>query len=100
VEETEVDHGRQQSGHRRALWLAGSGRRKPWTSLAKKELSPGQRMRISAACADMWEPYRLSIHHWVPNCRIAYEKFHGMRNGNTTIDEVRRAEFIHKGGQM
>jgi transposase len=44
----------------------------------QKELSAGQRMRIAAACVDMWEPYRLSIEQWAPNCRIVYDKFHVM----------------------
>ena len=24
----------------------------------------------------MWEPFRLSIEQWAPNCRIVYDKFH------------------------
>jgi transposase len=56
-------------------------------------LSAGQRMRITAACVDMWEPYRLSIEQWAPNCRIVYDKFHVMQHANKAIDEVRRAEF-------
>ena len=48
----------------------------------------------------MWEPFRLSIEQWAPNCRIVYDKFHIMQHANKAIDEVRRAEFFRKGGQM
>ena len=66
----------------------------------EKELSAGQRMRITAACVDMWEPYRLSIEQWAPNCRIVYDKFHVMQHANKAIDEVRRAEFFRKSGHL
>ena len=49
---------------------------------------------------DMWEPFRLSIEQWAPNCRIVYDKFHIMQHANEAIDEVRRAEFFRKGGRM
>jgi transposase len=62
------------------------------------ELSTSQRMRISAACVDMWEPFRRSIEQWAPRCRIVYDKFHIMQHANQAIDEVRRAEFFRKGG--
>lgn len=45
----------------------------------------------------MWEPYRLSLEQWVPNCRIVYDKFQIMKPAN---DEVRRAEFFRQGGRM
>src|SRR6202161_4401537 len=57
-------------------------------------------MRITAACVDMWEPFRLSIEQWAPNCRIVYDKFHVMQHANQAVDEVRRAEFFRKGGRM
>jgi transposase len=63
-------------------------------------LSARQRRGIEAACVDMWEPYRLSIEQWAPNCRIVYDKFHVMQHANAAVDEVRRAEFFRKGGRM
>jgi transposase len=48
----------------------------------------------------MWEPYRLSIEQWAPQCQIIYDKFHIMQHANAAIDEVRRAEFFRKGGRM
>src|ERR1044072_2839842 len=48
----------------------------------------------------MWRPYRLSIEHWAPDCRIIYDKFHVMQHANAAVDEVRRAEFFRKGGRM
>jgi len=49
---------------------------------------------------DMWEPYRLSIEQWTPQCKIVYDKFHILQHANEAIDEVRRAEFFRKGGRM
>src|SRR6266404_3203683 len=37
---------------------------------------------------------------WAVNCRIVYDKFHVLQHANKAIDEVRRAEFFHKGGRM
>ena len=48
----------------------------------------------------MWQPFRLSIEQWVPNCRIVYDKFHIMQHANRAIDEVRCAEFFRKGPRM
>jgi transposase len=57
-------------------------------------------MRVTAACVDMWEPFRPSIEQWAPNCRIVYAKLHVMQHANRAIDEVRRAEFFRKGPRM
>lgn len=65
----------------------------------ERELTAAQRGRIEAACVDMWEPFRLSIEQWAPNCRIVYDKFHIMQHANRAIDEVRRAEFFRRGGR-
>jgi transposase len=65
-----------------------------------EELSRRQRQRIEAACVDMWEPFRLSIEQWAPQCRIVYDKFHIMQHANAAVDEVRRAELFRKGGRM
>ena len=46
----------------------------------------------------MWEPFRLSMEQWAPECRIVYDKFHIMQHANDAVDEVRRAEFFRKGG--
>ena len=64
------------------------------------ELSARQRAGIEAACVDIWEPYRQSIEHWAPDCRIVYNKFQVMQHANRAVDEVRRAEFFRKGGRM
>jgi transposase len=63
-------------------------------------VSQRQRRRIEAACVDMWEPFRLSIEQWAPQCRIIYDKFHITQHANNAVDEVRRAEFFRKGGRM
>jgi len=81
------------------VWFGRERKKETLDEFFQTELSTGQRMRISAACVDMWEPFRLSIEQWAPRCRIVYDKFHIMQHANQAIDEVRRAEFFRKGGQ-
>ena len=65
----------------------------------RRELASRQRKRIEAVCVDMWEPFRLSIEQWAPQCKIVYDKFHIMQHANDAIDEVRKAEFFRQGPQ-
>jgi transposase len=81
------------------VWFGRERKKETLDEFFQTELSVGQRRRISAACVDMWEPFRLSIEQWAPGCRIVYDKFHIMQHANQAIDEVRRAEFFRKGGQ-
>ena len=80
------------------LWFGRERKKETLDEFFQSELSAGQRMRIEAACVDMWEPFRLSMEQWAPNCRIVYDKFHIMQHANDAVDEVRRAEFFRKGG--
>jgi transposase len=82
------------------IWFGRERKKDTLDEFFQKELSSGQRMRITAACVDMWEPFRLSIEQWAPNCRIVYDKFHVMQHANKAIDEVRRAEFFRKGKHL
>jgi transposase len=82
------------------VWFGRERKKETLDGFFQGELTGRQRMRITAACVDMWEPYRLSIEQWAPNCRIVYDKFHVMQHANKAIDEVRRAEFFRKGGVM
>jgi transposase len=82
------------------LWFGRERRKESLDDFFQTELSSRQRLGIEAACVDMWEPYRRSIEQWAPNCQIIYDKFHVMQHANAAVDEVRRAEFYRKGGQM
>lgn len=82
------------------LWFGAERRKETLDSFFREEMSQRQRRRIEAACVDMWEPFRLSIEQWAPQCRIVYDKFHIMQHANKAIDEVRRAEFFRKGKQV
>lgn len=82
------------------LWFGSERKKETLDSFFREQLSRPQRQRIEAACVDMWEPFRLSIEHCAPQCRIVYDKFHIMQHANAAVDEVRRAEFFRKGGQM
>jgi transposase len=82
------------------LWFGRERKKETLDAFFQEDLTARQRRGIEAACVDMWEPFRLSIEQWAPNCRIVYDKFHIMQHANDAIDEVRRAEFFRKGGRM
>ena len=81
-------------------WFGRDRKKETLDEFFEKELSSFQRKGVAAACVDMWEPYRLSIEQWVPQCRIVYDKFHVLQHANAAVDEVRRAEFFRKGGRQ
>jgi len=81
------------------LWFGRERKQETLDEFFRTELSSRQRRRIEAACVDMWEPFRLSIEEWAPQCKIVYDKFHIMQHANDAVDEVRRAEFFRKGKQ-
>ena len=80
------------------LWFGAERRKETLDEFFDKQLSPFQRGAVRAACVDMWEPFRLSIEQWLPQCRIIYDKFHIIKHAAAAVDEVRRAEFFRKGG--
>ena len=82
------------------VWFGRERKKETLDGFFQTELSAKQRRGIQAACVDMWEPYRLSIEQWAPQCQIIYDKFHIMQHANAAIDEVRRAEFFRKGGAL
>jgi transposase len=82
------------------LWFGADRKKESLDNFFREEVTQRQRRRIEAACVDMWEPFRLSIEQWAPQCRIIYDKFHIMQHANNAVDEVRRAEFFRKGGRM
>jgi transposase len=81
------------------LWFGRERKKETLDEFFRTELNHKQRQRIEAACVDMWEPFRMSIEQWAPQCRIVYDKFHIMQHVNDAVDEVRRAEFFRKGKQ-
>ena len=82
------------------LWFGPERKKETLDEFFRSELTAAQRRRISAACVDMWAPFRASILEWLPECLIVYDKFHVMQHANKAVDEVRRAEFFRKGGRM
>jgi transposase len=79
------------------LWFGRERKKETLDDFFRSQLRSGQRKRIEAACVDMWEPFRLSLEEWAPDCKIVYDKFHIMQHANDAIDEVRRAEFFRQG---
>jgi transposase len=45
----------------------------------------------------MWEPFRLSIEQWLPQCRIVHDRFHIMQHAGAAVNEIRWAEFFLQG---
>src|SRR6202451_3764835 len=82
------------------LWFGKDRKKETLDEFFRTKLTNGQRKRIEAACVDMWEPFRLSIEEWAPNCGIVYDKFHILQHANDAVNEVRRAEFFRKGPEM
>ena len=82
------------------LWFGKERKKETLDEFFRTQLRSGQRKRIEAACVDMWEPFRLSMEEWAPECRIVYDKFHIIQHANDAVDEVRRAEFFRKGRKM
>jgi transposase len=82
------------------LWFGKDRKKETLDEYFRSEWRSGPRKRIEAACVDMWEPFRLSIEQWAPQCRIVYDKFHIMQHANEAVDEVRRAEFFRQGKKM
>ena len=81
------------------LWFGRERKQETLDDFFRSQLVSRQRKRIEAVCVDMWEPFRLSIEQWAPQCKIVYDKFHIMQHANDAIDEVRRAEFFRQGKQ-
>jgi transposase len=79
------------------LWFGKERKKETLDEFFRSQLRSPQRKRIEAACVDMWEPFRLSIEEWAPQCKIVYDKFHILQHANDAIDEVRRAEFFRQG---
>jgi len=52
------------------LWFGPGRKKETLDEYFRTQLSARQRRGIEAACVDMWEPYRLSIEEWAPNCRV------------------------------
>ena len=82
------------------LWLGPERKKETLDEFFRTQLSARQRRNVTAACVDMWEPFRLSIEQWLPNCKIIYDKFHIMQHANDAVDEVRRAEFCRKSRKL
>ena len=79
------------------LWFGKERKKETLDEFFRSQWRSPQRKRIEAACVDMWEPFRLSLEEWAPQCKIVYDKFHILPHANDAIDEVRRAEFFRQG---
>ena len=94
-EKSRISHGGEQSGL--VVW-AGAEERDAGRILRSRTERPAA-ARHRGRLRDRWQPFRLSIEQWAPNCRIVYDKFHVIQHANAAVDEVRRAEFFRKGGR-
>jgi transposase len=71
------------------LWFGRERKQETLDEFFREELSGRQRRGIEAACVDMWEPYRLSIEQWTPQCKIVYDKFHILQHANETTEALK-----------
>ena len=57
-------------------------------------LTLAERTGIEAVAMDMWDPYRTSVRHWVPDAdaKIVFDRFHVMGHVLEALDQVRRKE--------
>ena len=78
------------------VWFGRERKKKTLDEFFQEDRSARQRRGIESACVDMWEPYRLSMEQWAPNCRIVYDQFHIMQHAHEAIDEVRRGRVFSK----
>ena len=60
------------------LWFGKERKQETLDDLFRNQLVSRRRKRIEVACVDMWDPFRKSIEHWAPQCKIVYDKFHIM----------------------
>ena len=79
------------------LWFGRERQKETLDDFFRSQLVSRQRKRLEAVCVDMWEPFRLSIEQWAPQCQIVYDRFHIMQHANDAVDELRRAEFFRQG---
>jgi len=79
------------------LWFGRERKKETLDDFFRSQLVSRQRKRLEAVCVDMWDPFRLSIEQWAPQCKIVYDKFHIMQHANDAIDELRLAEFFRHG---
>ncbi len=79
------------------LWFGKARKKETLDEFFRSQLVSRQRKQIEAACVDMWEPFRLSIEQYAPQCRIVYDRFHIMQHANEAVNEVRREEFFRQG---
>src|SRR5260370_15199518 len=76
------------------MWFGKERKKETLDNFFRSQLVCCQRKRIEAVCVDMWEPFRLSIEQWAPQCKIVYDKFHVLQHANDAIDEVPRAAIL------
>lgn len=57
-------------------------------------LTLAERTDIEAVAMDMWDPYRKTVRHWVPDAesKIVFDRFHVMGHVLEALDQVRRKE--------
>src|SRR5712692_7287509 len=80
------------------LWAGRDRKRETLDRFFTEALPPARRRAVRAVCVDMWEPFTQSVHTYLPDARIVYDKFHVLRHVNDALDETRRAEFFRQGG--
>ena len=86
--ESQVHHRGEQPGNRGAAVVRAGAEEGDAGRILSHAIGSSQRLRIEAACVDTWEPFRLSMEEWAPQCRIVCDKLHIMQHANAAVNEV------------
>lgn len=59
-----------------------------------QQFTQEQRGAVEAVAMDMWEPYILATHAWIPGAeqKIVFDRFHVMGYVSKAVDEIRKLE--------
>jgi transposase len=75
------------------LWFGGGDRSEESLAMFFDFLGPERSKGIRLAVMDMWKAFRNATEEHAPQAEILYDKYHVLRQLNTAIDKVRKAEY-------
>jgi Transposase and inactivated derivatives len=83
----------------RPIWFGGEDRSEASMQQFYDWLGVKKAKGIRLAVMDMWKPFRNATNNRAPQAAILFDKFHGMRHLNDTLDKVRKSEYARLQGK-
>lgn len=77
----------------RPIWFGGVDRSEASLAMFYADLGVARTGQIRLAVMDMWKAFRNATEAHAPQAAILYDKFHVVRQLNTAMDTVRKAEY-------